>query len=304
MPPLFSSEDSSLLERLASRAPSENVPVLLALAQAQCCRRRPHDLVAQYERDLFVAPSPLDLRLAHRLDALALEAAPEFEAVLLSPLAPLGSCSVVAPMSQDRAVSTMRVTEVVSDPTNVLALECARRLARTNDRPVRLCTLHQVTRAQSVPAKSGFTQHFRLFALAEAGVALGEHRFEVNAMSSHAAAFIRMLDAAEAIGCTFPERRADLLVGPRGRAIADRLGAELGRLLPGLRVVEGPLESSYYDGVRLLVGASSASGAHIQLGDIGLFDWMEKLTANRGNRFVASGLGIQLLPLLFRAKTV
>src|SRR5262245_26407855 len=302
MSPLFSPEDGMLLEALASRAPSDTVPVLLALARAHSARRRPRDLVAQYARDPFVARSPLDLRLIQRLDALALEAAPDFEAVLLSPLAPLGCCSVVAPMSQDRALATARATEVVSDPTNVLALECARRLAHEDTTHVRLCTLHQVTRTQPIPPQSGFTQHFRLFAMAEAGLALEEHGFEVRAMAAHAGVFVRVFDAAERLGCSFPERRAQLLVGPGGRAIADRLGAELGRSLPALDVCEAALDSRYYAGVRLLVGASGAQGGHVNLGDIGLFDWMAKLTSNRRLRFVASGLGLQLLPMLFRRR--
>ena len=300
MSPLFSSEDEALLAALRRRSPSEQVPLLLALARAHSARRRPRDLVAQYARDPFVARSPLDLRLVQQLDALALEAAPDFEAVLLAPLAPLGSCSVVAPMSQDRALATCRATEVVSDPTNVLALECARRLARDAATDVRLCTLHQVTRTQPVPPRSGFSQHFRLFTLAEAGRALAEHRFEVRAMASHAAVFLRLLDAAEHIGCSFAERRGRLLVGPSARALGDRLGAELARSLPALRIREEPLDSSYYAGVRLLVGATGTRGEQVDLGDVGLFDWMAKLTSNRRHRFVASGLGLQLLPLLFR----
>ena len=89
----------------------------------QAGRRRPADLLAQYRRDGFVAPSGLDQRLVNTLDRLALEAAEGYDAVLLSPVAPLGVNSVVAPTSQDRTVTTTRGSEVVSDPTNVLALE-------------------------------------------------------------------------------------------------------------------------------------------------------------------------------------
>jgi hypothetical protein len=61
-------------------------------------------------------------------------------------------------------------------------------------------------------------------------------------------------------------------------------------------------ESGYYDGLRLLVGAESTSGQYVELGDIGVFDWIAKLTSNRRMRFVAAGLGIQLLPLLFGSR--
>ena len=60
--------------------------------------------------------------LAH----LLVEALPEdVDVVGLSPLAPLGASSALAAVHQDRLVSTVRGTKVVSDPTNVLAPEVA-----------------------------------------------------------------------------------------------------------------------------------------------------------------------------------
>jgi hypothetical protein len=67
----------------------------------QAGRRRPADLTAQMARDGFVTASVLDLRTANAPDALAVEVAHGFEAVLLSPLAPLGCCSVVAPSDSE-----------------------------------------------------------------------------------------------------------------------------------------------------------------------------------------------------------
>jgi hypothetical protein len=51
----------------------------------------------------------------------------EVEGVELSPIAPLGTCSAVGPVSQNRIVSAMRSAEVVSDSTNALAVEAADR---------------------------------------------------------------------------------------------------------------------------------------------------------------------------------
>jgi hypothetical protein len=89
-------------------------------------------------------------------------------------------------------------------------------------------------------------------------------------------------------------------VGPNAGALGDRLRDKLRAELPSLRLTEAALESGYYDGVRLLLRATSREGAPVPLGDIGVFDWLTKLTANRHMRFVASGIGIQLFPLLFR----
>ena len=62
----------------------------------------------------------------------------------------------------------MRGTEVVSDSTNVMALECARRLRKSPSVPVRLATCQRVVRAQAIPKKPGYAHHFKLFAMATA----------------------------------------------------------------------------------------------------------------------------------------
>jgi hypothetical protein len=41
-------------------------------------------------------------------------------------------------------------------------------------------------------------------------------------------------------------------------------------------------------------------GTEIPLVDGGAFDWMAKLTSNRRAVYIASGLGSQLVPLMFR----
>jgi hypothetical protein len=104
-----------------SRAPSGTTPPLLELARRQAGRRTPAELVAQTARDGFVQPSALDQRTPHGLDGLALDAAHALEAVALSPVAPLGACSVLASTAQDRILATTRGGELVSDPTNVLS---------------------------------------------------------------------------------------------------------------------------------------------------------------------------------------
>jgi hypothetical protein len=54
----------------------------------------------------------------------------------------------------------------------------------------------------------------------------------------------------------------------------------------------------------LLLDVFSARAARsIPLIDGGAFDWVAKLASNRRLVFVASGMGAQLLPLLFRALT-
>ena len=107
-------------ERLA---PTDLTSLLLEVARLRAARLEPADVLHQYERDRFVRPSESDTSEAERV---ALSVVPEdFERVDLSPLAPFGTGSVLAGVSQDWAVTTSRGTEVVADVTSVLALEAA-----------------------------------------------------------------------------------------------------------------------------------------------------------------------------------
>ena len=288
------------LEPLAALPPSETTPVWLEVARRQARRREPKDLLGQYDSDGFVQPSALDLRLSVRLDAMALEAAEAFEGVLLSPVAPLGVCSALAPTSQDRTISAARSLEVVSDPTNALALECARRLRRRPTEDVRLCTVHQVLRAQPVPDRPGHSRHFRMFAMAEAGPGRAEDGFEVDAIVRHLSVFDRFFESAGDLGLRFPQRRAIVLTASERDVLGERAARALASTLPQVAVVRERLTSSYYGGVRVQFGAHTGTGEFCPIGDLGVFDWAAQLTANRRQRFVASGLGIQLAPLLFR----
>ena len=129
--------------------------VLLEVMQRRAASRSPGDVLAHYERDPFCAPAIVDLRESLAVDGHLLAAADGFEALGLSPVAPLGVSSAVAHTSQNRVLSSLRMLEVVSDPTNVLALECARRLRANWDTPVHLATCHRVLRAQPAPRLPG-----------------------------------------------------------------------------------------------------------------------------------------------------
>jgi hypothetical protein len=292
--------DSEPTDLLAASA-SSTTPLLLELTRQQASRRRPADLIAQYARDGFVVPSFLDQRLLNQLDALALAAAPSHEALQLAPVAPLGACSVVAPTSQHRTLSTTRGSEVVSDPTNVLALECAKRIRAGSNPSIQLCTVHQVLRAQPFNDKPGHSQHFRMFALADGGLGRADDGFEVDAVASQLAVFDHLFDAlTNELGCHFPRRRAVLRTNPICETLAQRIERRLGETLPHIELRREPLDSAYYDGVRVMFGADSIHGEWIPIGDLGRFDWLAKLTSNRRQRFVAAGFGLQLAPVLFR----
>src|SRR4029434_1523291 len=103
----------------------------------------------------FVQPAIVDQRSLIEVDGHLLGAAPAFESIELSPVAPLGVCTIMGHASQNKVLSALRGTEVVSDPTNVLALECARRLRRDRATIVRLATSHRCVRAPGLPKCGG-----------------------------------------------------------------------------------------------------------------------------------------------------
>ncbi|HEY3498091.1 MAG TPA: hypothetical protein VGK73_25505 [Polyangiaceae bacterium] len=276
--------------------PSELWSLLLGVLEARAASRAPADLLEQYERDGYTEPAPVDQRTFLRIDAELFAAAERFEAVELSPVAPLGVCSALAPASQNKVLSALRGTEVVSDPTNVLALECARRLRRDTAATVRLATTHRVLRAQQLPKRSGFTRHFRLFCLASGAREQRDHAFVVTELVEHVHTLLDGMARLERAGFAFPDKRVRVLASAEKSALGDRIAAAI----RGVPVTRETLAHPYYDGLRFMLFTRSPAGDDIPIGDGGAFDWLKKLTSNRKLVFVASAIGEQIMPLVFR----
>jgi hypothetical protein len=281
-------------------AASELWSLLLDVLERRALQRSPPDLLRQWSRDLFTRPAAIDQRTLVALDGHLLAAASAFEAIELSPLAPLGVCSRTGLASQNKVVSALRGTEVVSDPTNVLALECAHRLRIDPLRDVRLATCQRVVRAQAQPKRPGFSQHFRIFCLASAGRARASHGFLVEALIEHIRTHLAALDLLEKHGYGFPGRRVRLLATDARAPLADRIAEGLGGDTP---IARAPLQHAYYDGVRFMIDVDGPDGAAVPLIDGGAFDWLGALTSNHKLEFVASGMGAQLAATLFRRPT-
>lgn len=284
-------------EALADRLPASRLwSLLLEVAEARAAGRRTADLVEQWERDRFVQPGVVDQRSLLEVDRLLLAAAAAFESIELSPVAPLGVCSSMGHASQNKVLSTLRGTEVVSDPTNVMALECAGRLRRDRATVVRLATSHRCVRAQEIPKGRGFTASFRLFCLATAGLERQNHAFVVEAVAEHITTMLHALDQLEEHGFAFPDRRITVLATEECAALGDRIVARIGQAASTRATLDHP----YYKGLRFQIAARSSDGTEIPLADGGAFDWVAKLTSNQKAVYVASGVGSQLVPVLFR----
>lgn len=276
--------------------------LLLGVAEQRAAAKSPAGVMRQWAGDRFVAPCAVDQRTLLALDNALLRVAQGFEAIELSPLAPLGTCVAVAPVSQNRIVTALRGTEVVSDPTNVLALICADRLRTDAKLQVRLATSQRCVRAQAVPPRSSFAAHFRLFCLASAAHEQADHAFAVDAAVEHLVVHLDALDALEAVGYTFGRRIVKLLASDARRHLAQRMHERLLASRPGTAIEHAPLASAYYDGLRFMVDVHTATGERVPLIDGGLFDWLHRLAGNRKLSLVASGLGSQLAATLCRTR--
>lgn len=99
----------AVFERLAATLPaSELHSALIEVMRRRAADRRPAEVLAQYRRDRFVRPATVDQRESIAVDAHLLGAAEGFEAIELSPVTPLGTCSTVALTDQHRVQSALR----------------------------------------------------------------------------------------------------------------------------------------------------------------------------------------------------
>jgi len=116
-----------LLEILSERLSLSDLQSLLLEVYRRRSRHiSPARILSAYGTNRFVLTSQTDPSAQFAFDKLAYSLLPgEYEVVTLSPVCPLGTVSSVAPVNQNNILSTIRNTEVCSDGTNVLALECA-----------------------------------------------------------------------------------------------------------------------------------------------------------------------------------
>lgn len=288
-------------QRLASElAGSELHSLLLGVMRHRAASRSPKDILAQYQRDPFCSLAAVDLRTSRAIDRILLDAAQDFEALELSPLTPLGTCSSVALTDQNRVLSALRSAEVVADPTNVLALECATRLRRQPNAICHFATSQRVVRAQRAPKLPGHSQHFRIFVLSSGGTEQKDHAFTSDTLLLHIRSMLRAIQLLELNGFSFGQP----LVKVYATHAKEHVGARIVRDLGG-NAQAGLLDHPYYSGgIRFQIWVSPDSGEPVPLIDGGTFDWLTRLVSNRRAVFVATGVGAQLIALRFRSENV
>jgi hypothetical protein len=154
--------------------------------------------------------------------------------------------------------------------------------------------VHRVLRTQPFPPP--YSQHFEMLALCTAGPAAGGHAFEHAALYEHVAFYLRLLESLA------PDRTVTALVeladldrpGPGG-PLEDRVCAPLREAFPTARIEVDPNRTraaTYYVGAALRVAVLHDHG-ETEIGDGGFTDWTQVLLADRTERLLVSGAGIE-----------
>ncbi|HEX9103467.1 MAG TPA: hypothetical protein VF997_14745, partial [Polyangia bacterium] len=201
----------------------------LLLAVMRGRKRTPADLLAQFARDRTVRPTADDPRALLAVEAHAFAAAAAFTPVTLSPVAPLGLNVVLGDIDQNSTLAALRNTEVLADPTTVLALATA--LERPTDAVVKKCAAARMLRMQPFD-NPAFSPHFAIFALTSGGRARADHGFELEALLDHLTAHLELYERLAADGYRIADVRVEVADSANDDA---RLAAVEARVFPSLR---------------------------------------------------------------------
>jgi hypothetical protein len=278
-------------------SPTDLQSLMLSLAQTRARRTRPAEALRRWKSDRFVRPATIDPgRLSEVENRLwrRLRDTP-FDGLALSPVTPLGTCASVGPVHQNRIVSTVRSSEVVSDPCNVLALEAALRRRAGVDQ-VHLASCHRVLRAQRF-VESGAFAHFVIFALVSTARDSGSARTEAQLLIMHLRFWQQVLD--ELLGPAWG-RFAYTLIGNQSRG--HRLTEMIQSGLPDAPLTEYPERTQgigYYDTAAFKIMAKSEAD-ELEIGDGGFVGWTAELIPDAKERCLISCVAPERLAGLMR----
>jgi hypothetical protein len=231
-----------------------------------------------------------------------------FQPVELSPVCPLGTVSMLSPISQDWTVSTIRNTEVVADSTNVLALECVVRRREQKSfssgkaAPVHLAASHRLLRGQKFGVGPGTRQHFRIFTLCSAGRDPGNLGFETEALGLqigfYLAALGRFLGTKTALRVAVSDLGSNVARPVVRSEVVEKLQSAHKEVRVGIDQ-DRKQGRGYYGELCFKIFATSFKGREQELVDGGDVNWTQKLLNNAKERLIISGCGSERMCELF-----
>lgn len=291
-----------LAEILGSRLSGADLnSLLLEVFRHKTSQIQASSLLQAYRNNRFVQPATVDAIdfQTFALEALRLSSSSGFQPLLLSPVSPLGTCSVVATAHQDKILSALRGVEVVADATNVLALESVLRRAEQQFpvETLHFSTTHRHVRAQEIPDIPGYSAHFTILGLTSAGRDTGSFQFEKDSLLQHIGLYIKYLkETLQLPGVHIRLIALDQEATPN--RLFEAVETHIRQSAPEWSVTRIPSkasEQSYYQHLQFKIVIPGPGGQEIDIADGGYTDWTQRLSGNRKERFLISGLGLELL---------
>lgn len=201
------SGQKDLLKILTEMKFTDLQTLLLGVFQARASAQKPTALLEKYaERNRFMGVSEISQRKLGEFEKMFFDSiSQEFESVELSPIGPLGTNAALANVHQNKVLSTIKGSEVVSDPTTMLALEAAYRLqqARSQGKPneqIHLATIKRLLRLQPFDPKLGYMQHFRCVGAVSAGRDMDHGRSLMKTFQIHIKMYLDFIKTLQSSG--------------------------------------------------------------------------------------------------------
>ncbi|KPU45804.1 hypothetical protein OXPF_05930 [Oxobacter pfennigii] len=298
---LYDMGDGDLLDKLLSLPKSDLNSLLLEVYRLQVEKVTPAGLLKAYKSNRFAVPSQIDPIAYHQLETELLKAAEDMgiKGILLSPSAPFGSCSVFGCVDQNNVISAARGTETLSDPTNMLAVIISDELKNgviAKAQRVHYCTTARVVRAQAFSGK-GFFSHFGIFCMVSHGKDGGSYCCEKELLVKQLEYYKRLFNEKYGARLSVTLRKRSGYTDGDGffERMTELVRAELPEVPLSLDLEHE--DNNYYKGINFKMYMEKDNET-VEIGDGGFVDWIAKMTGNKKERCLISGLGIDRMLLL------
>jgi len=284
----------TVLNELEKLSGSELNSLLLELFGKRSKKISPAELLRQFEKNRFAAPSTVHPIAFKELElrCLKLAESKNFNPIILSPLTPLGTCSVVGFVDQNNVVSASRGTEIVSDATNVFALLIVGEYRKKRNKSIiKYATTQRNVRSQGI-SNPGFTPHFGLFCLASGGLDTGNFSFKIENLLEHINVHLSLLSDEFAKDKLFIK----FLLKDNNESFHRTLEEHSRELNNSIRIkIERQSNPGNYYKLVQFKFFLEHEGKEINLSDGGFVDWTQKLIQNKKHRLLISGVGTELI---------
>jgi hypothetical protein len=277
---------------------SELNSVLLDVFNKRIQQESPSSLLNKYERNKLVKPVEIDaLKFKEEeLNCYKMLAVNGFKPLELSPVAQLGTSSVIATVDQKKVLSALRNTEVQADPTNAIALHYAslKKKGVLEDNTYNYSNISRVIRTQTF-SNLNFTPHFSVLCLISCGKDTGSFSFEKEELLKHLSISYALCKDFYRLETVYFEIIPMKGYGNQSPLIEECISyIQVKRDDFEISVVEPDNDNNYYYGFRIKLKAIIKDIVY-EIGDGGLLDWTQQLLANKKERMMTMGIGFQLL---------